>query len=729
MESRFDADFSAVRVHKGDSAAASARDVNALAYTVGSNVVFGDGHYAPRTTNGMRMLVHELAHVVQQRDAVPARNGQIELGERGDAFERDANGGVPHARAATQVLHGWEAWDRFWGGGTFLPPELHSYLSYIDVANHTEGNYDSDNKARDVVRRWIAGEAGFQATNINARQKALMVQEMIEGFTGDDDEAAILALLNGSNDGDVAVILARNPVAVLRDNIDGEERGQLETFLRLYWQRTSRGTPADLMAGTRAVDATTRANVEMILNPGSTVVGGVVMPGLAMTGLPLAPGVDGAFATDMRQVLRNNVTAWAQRFRRVSARPAILPRERISNLATVAQTVTESHFAPYIRGASRTPADFYHPGTYTIMNIIEEQSRVPIADGSTTRGGHVYSGRIAWTTYWMQQQGAPVMRRYNCDTSRPVDLAEFTRVRDSFATDPANQTDINDAIHGWGAEAGGGIVKMQPYGDATTSDGIRRFRWDAFTILLHEMMHVLQHPNYRNTYERIGGAGAEILREGMADVLRHDVWDSTAGNLEGRLATSEYAPIRREVEGAEYPYDSSVVDVHSYYGVTNAASNIVFGPSLGTPGVGMANAKAAFFLGHTELLGLGAGTRTSGGSLAGVASYVPSDVAGADVYVIEPGDTWATVQARTNVAAGGMRDSTGNLINAVPAAGTAVHIAGIRWVRTIASDTLGSIADQNNVTVTAIAVANKLPAGAPGSTTFAPGTRLLIPIH
>jgi Domain of unknown function (DUF4157) len=59
-------DFSRVRVHTGARASASARAVNASAYTVGSDIVFGEGRYAPQTLEGRRLLLHELAHVVQQ---------------------------------------------------------------------------------------------------------------------------------------------------------------------------------------------------------------------------------------------------------------------------------------------------------------------------------------------------------------------------------------------------------------------------------------------------------------------------------------------------------------------------------------------------------------------------------------------------------------------------------------------------------------------------------------
>ena len=66
MSSRFGHDFSSVRIHADARAAASARAVSALAYTSGSDVVFGAGQYLPGTDSGRRLLAHELAHVAQQ---------------------------------------------------------------------------------------------------------------------------------------------------------------------------------------------------------------------------------------------------------------------------------------------------------------------------------------------------------------------------------------------------------------------------------------------------------------------------------------------------------------------------------------------------------------------------------------------------------------------------------------------------------------------------------------
>src|SRR4051794_35525931 len=71
MGSRFGHDFSKVRVHAGESADRSAAAAGALAYTVGSDIVFATGRYSPRTSDGQRLLAHELTHVIQQRGVPP----------------------------------------------------------------------------------------------------------------------------------------------------------------------------------------------------------------------------------------------------------------------------------------------------------------------------------------------------------------------------------------------------------------------------------------------------------------------------------------------------------------------------------------------------------------------------------------------------------------------------------------------------------------------------------
>ena len=77
MEARFGHDFGHVRVHADARAARSARAVDALAYTVGRDIVFAPGAYAPASAAGRHLLAHELAHVVQQSPAAGGGAGGV----------------------------------------------------------------------------------------------------------------------------------------------------------------------------------------------------------------------------------------------------------------------------------------------------------------------------------------------------------------------------------------------------------------------------------------------------------------------------------------------------------------------------------------------------------------------------------------------------------------------------------------------------------------------------
>ena len=93
MESRLGEDFSDVRVHTGGKADESARSINAQAYTVGNDVVFGGGKYQPDTPTGQRVIAHELTHVVQQRSGPvdgTAAPGGIKVSDPSDRFEQAA---------------------------------------------------------------------------------------------------------------------------------------------------------------------------------------------------------------------------------------------------------------------------------------------------------------------------------------------------------------------------------------------------------------------------------------------------------------------------------------------------------------------------------------------------------------------------------------------------------------------------------------------------------------
>jgi hypothetical protein len=91
LEPRFGHDFSGVRLHTDAKAAESARAVNALAYTVGRDVVFGQERYASEAPAGRELLAHELAHTIQQGAKSNAMQTQLTIDDPESLAEKEAD--------------------------------------------------------------------------------------------------------------------------------------------------------------------------------------------------------------------------------------------------------------------------------------------------------------------------------------------------------------------------------------------------------------------------------------------------------------------------------------------------------------------------------------------------------------------------------------------------------------------------------------------------------------
>lgn len=473
---------------------------------------------------------------------------------------------------------------------------------------------------------------------------------------------------------------------------------------------------ADLFTDVKPVTETGHAQVEAVLTPGATLEpakGPGAAPGAppVVKGPPpmTGAGKGGPFETDMMAALKTNIGGWASDFRKLKANAPAFPINGATAIAKAAQREVESYFAGYIQVASREPADVYHPGGgYSLVSKLGDESARPLTDGD----------RAGWTGYWMTLQGVgqEVLDKYHCVPTRAPDDTEFARLVDAFVK--ANKVDIDDTIHSWPAEAGTGTVFIQPYTSADPKN-LRKTRWDVFTTLIHEMMHIVTHPNFFSTADLIGGTAHKYLVEGFAEVMRHDLWDGP-GNLKGRVAAD--AALRAEVEGGAQPYDAGSVVYHSDYSEYAQAKEIA-------NKVGMADAKAAFFLGHTEYLGLGEGT-ASGGSLDKVAQWTKKDAAEANAYEVRAGESYDIVRAKLNAPVGGIMTSAGTPLAAGAAltAGTEVRVPGIQRVWAIHGDTVGSVADQHGISTDALARANDLPSKLP-ATALTAGTHLYIPVH
>lgn len=259
FEPRFGFDFRSVRLHTDAHAAQRARETDAAAYTVGRHIVFGAGHYAPETRGGRHLLAHELAHVIQQRDTVDAQAQMPNAGSEG--YEREAD------RASYAVLGGARvAWPSSIGrapllqrrgffaqiaglfrGDDFSIGELVSYLAQLDKSGRIEDFTDSDNKARAAVRAWKAGKPEIKLT---PKHKTLLVKEMQSGFTGDDDEQAILDLLEGTPHSDLSEMLGPGKLDA-KDLLSDFHGAEEQRLLRFFDERFEGGAKEALKGSTK----------------------------------------------------------------------------------------------------------------------------------------------------------------------------------------------------------------------------------------------------------------------------------------------------------------------------------------------------------------------------------------------------------------------------------------------------------------------------------------------
>lgn len=125
MEPRFGRDFSGVRIHTGTEADRAARDVSAAAFTVGPDIAFASGRYAPETESGRHLLAHELTHTVQQGHAAGLRPESLKVGAADDPAEREAGAAADRAISPdTRTMGGFSSGAPAVRRGTGDPPKL-----------------------------------------------------------------------------------------------------------------------------------------------------------------------------------------------------------------------------------------------------------------------------------------------------------------------------------------------------------------------------------------------------------------------------------------------------------------------------------------------------------------------------------------------------------------------------------------------------------------------------
>ena len=169
MDRAFGEGFADVRVHTGTAAAARARELDAAAFTSGTDIGFAQGAFRPETPAGRGIIAHELAHVSEFRTG---RDG---------------------ARIVRRV--GFGEWvKRLFGAGTYTDAELARFLGSLAAPDYQpDYTRESDDMARQVV------ETGLYKTQ-SLRVRFRLIEHLLDGFASKGDEESVLAILENVHD-------------------------------------------------------------------------------------------------------------------------------------------------------------------------------------------------------------------------------------------------------------------------------------------------------------------------------------------------------------------------------------------------------------------------------------------------------------------------------------------------------------------------------------------------
>jgi hypothetical protein len=439
-----------------------------------------------------------------------------------------------------------------------------------------------------------------------------------------------------------------------------------------------KGEYRDQMQGTSAADPSAQHDVEALLTPG------IVRD--PVTGAPAAfvDIVGGkTYRQDIEQKL-DQVRAWMLTQAQALLGHTRLPMTRFEGVGAEAKRQTDALFGRYASG----PA--FRAGTRAAgANLIDRSLQTPDAADLTRYLIH------------NQAEVLPIHPLHSAIPSRAAESAIINAIITDYSAAHLAELEVIDRA--WPAVAGGGIVEIQPFEGDTPAETRRTF-WETFQTMIHEYLHTITHQNYSDVADSLGETQDSILTEGGTSLFTDDVWNAIYPD-----EIRANADLRANVEGSALPFDDSVIPPISHYDQIAQARDI-------RSRVGAENMRAAYFLGHTELIGLGP-TWTATSAARGETFVIPSS----GVHTV------ADVANVTGASATAIATANGISVSDPVTSGQELTVPGIRIhiVLPGGTETKPIIARRNGVTEAQLERAN------PGVNWAAltQGQRIVIPAH
>ena len=503
MEPRFGHDFSGVRVHTNTMAAESADAVGALAYTVGRDIVFAGGLYAPHTSEGRGLLAHELTHVAQNSSATTDASAPIRVGPEGDRFEAEADkraddvAAGAHARGAIgpQGEPGRLSRATKIKFGTTDVTVDYSNVSGVDAAKY-ESEIESNFTA------WTGSPASTIHADLtklssDAKQWVLYALDLLvdNNTAGLDKVAAVRSLITYA------------PNAHYKSYGAASADFEKEALSVSGW--FEQGLTSNLSAPNTA-----RTNyVKGKLGPssGSSACPARTQPGTQFDGPKLESDLPKELITYLGTVVV----------------PSSVKTQAMSPLLPIADEIQKQarvKFAPYAdagRGGGNTFTQQWQYSSHAVSG--QTQAGTPPAD--LTLAYLDSRARI------VGDKG--LFTKTNFDTRCPGDEAVLAGIVKKMEP-MTNVRALTDPIlrqKSYTEEGATPKVVINTQYDAQLDEC--EARWNTIKTMCHELMHVMAHDDFRAAIK-----GRTVLREGFPEVLGHQLYNFISGQS-GLKATME----------------------------------------------------------------------------------------------------------------------------------------------------------------------------------------------
>ena len=503
MESHFGRDFSDVRVHTDLDAAQSAHAVGALAYTVGRDIVFGDGHYAPGTREGRSLLAHELTHAAQNGRGKPGASTPIAIGPEGDRFEAEAdrlalNVARGEAAAASSPAISSNGQPGRLSRAKFKVGNAQVNIDYGDVYKSLTTDYQSVIEARFTA--WTGSPASTihnDLTNLSNAAKEwvvfaldLLVDNPVAGL---DKVKAVQRLI------DYAPAARFNHAADKSPTFNFAN----EALSVSGWFEMALTTGLSAPTGPRL------SRVQGLLNPGTS--------SSATSSCPSPrPAADQLNATQLQSDMPVQLEAYLKKVivPKTVTTPSMTP---LLKVADVVQSRARNLFAPYADKATGSGNTFVQQWQYS-SHMVSTQSSAGTPDTGK---------RLAYLDSRARTVGSKgLFAQVHFDPRCPADDSVLDGIIKQMEP-KGNIRALVDPILRQKSYTDQNVtpkqVVLNPQYDPAEFDQCTG-RWETIRTMCHELMHVMVHPDFRRAEK-----GRQILTEGVPEVLGHQLYDKISG--------------------------------------------------------------------------------------------------------------------------------------------------------------------------------------------------------